>query len=625
MSTVDNGAQWASGSKEPTTVVPVEPHRRASRRRPGPKPGITSIVVALALLLVASAGPTTPAVKAADDYLLMSRAQLLALPTSGTAWTALKEVANQSLGTPDLCDQDKVHGLRALAAALVYARTGTASYATKAKAGIMAAIKTQTVGCHNAVLSLGRQLPGYVLAADFAGLSGANDSTFRSWLSSIRTKYIGGHSAWDSLTKTHKDAPNNWGAHAGAARIAASLYLGDTADVSQAARVTRGFLGDRSAYAGFRTNLDSSDWSWSCGGPSTYTPVNKSCTKSGINVDGAFIADMSRSGSLTWPPGDTGVAYHVDALAAVAMQVELLNRHGYPGAWDWSNKALRRAAMIVQRSDADGGDGWNLTTASSQIPWLLNLRYGKFLPTRHQPLGRGICCADWLWGAGSGATLPAPTVTAPTVRLSTTSKVPKSGVPIVIGWALKSTADGLRRYDLQQQVNGGTWKTLKLDSSTSTTHRITIGTSSSYAYRVRAVDRSGRVGGWQAIKPKTTWRVSDSSASLGWSGPWTMSSSTSYLDGKLHRSGTDNADMRLVFTGSSVAWVSPIGSNLGTAHVFIDGSYERTVDLHGSSASRRIVFAANLSEGKHSIRIRVTGAGSHPVVTIDGLYVVRAD
>ena len=64
--------------------------------------------------------------------------------------------------------------------------------------------------------------------------------------------------------------------------------------------------------------------------------------------------------------------------------------------------------MIVQRSDAAGGDGWNLTTASSQVPWLLNRRYGSFLPTRHQPLGRGIGFSDWLWGSAPIANLPAP-------------------------------------------------------------------------------------------------------------------------------------------------------------------------------------------------------------------------
>src|SRR6185436_2024774 len=97
---------------------------------------------------------------------------------------------------------------------------------TKARNGVMAAISTLHVGCNNATLSLGRQLMAYVLAADFAHLTGTADATFRSWLSSVRTKIIGGHSKWDSLYHTHIRSANNWGAFAGASRIAASLYLG---------------------------------------------------------------------------------------------------------------------------------------------------------------------------------------------------------------------------------------------------------------------------------------------------------------------------------------------------------------------------------------------------------------
>ena len=502
---------------------------------------------------------------------------------------------------------------------------GTASYATKARAGVMAAIKTQI----RAAVTTRSWLSGDSSPATSSPRTSPAcraPTTRRSGpgSSAIRTKDIGGHSAWYSLTGTHKDAPNNWGAHAGASRIAASLYLGDTADVAAAAKVTRGFLGDRSAYAGFRTNLDSDDWSWSCDGASKYTPVNRPCTKNGINIDGAFIADLSRSGSLTWPPGDTGLAYHVDALAAVAMQVELLYRDGQTGAWDWSSKALRRAAMIVQRSDADGGDGWNLTTASSQIPWLLNRRYGTFLPTRHQPLGRGIGFADWLWGSKSIANLPAPTTTKPVVVLSTTSTVPLSGVPVVVDWSLASTSDGLSRYDLQVQTDGGSWMDAKLASKTASSYRKTLATTSTYAFRVRAVDRSGRTGAWVSVGARSGWRVGDGASYIGWSGTWGLSTSSKYLDGKLHRSTATNASVTFTFSGSSIGWVSPVGPTQGKAQIFIDGTYQQTVDLYkGTYASRRLVYTKSFGQGKHTIRIHVVGTSGHPTVTVDGFYVVH--
>lgn len=629
MPAVRHGAQWASGSAESMTPLtsearprPTAPSSRSTRRRG--RATLRSLVAIGALVITATIATPASPTRAASDYLLMSRSELLSLPTSGTAWTALKKVADGSLGTPDLCDINADHHLRTLAAALVYARTGTASYATKAKAGIMAALPTQKVGCGNAALALGRQLTAYVLAADFAGLSGSDDSTFRSWLSAIRTKDIGGHSVWNSLVNTQHESANNWGAHAGASRIAASLYLGDTSDVAVAARITRGFLGERSQYASFGYKLDSADLSWSCWSASTYTPLNHACTKNGIDLDGAIIADMSRSGSLTWPPGSTAISYQTDSIQAMALQVELLSRHGYPDAWDWSSSALRRAAQLVVRSGKDGGDGWNETNAASQIPWLLNQRFGSFLPTRHVAIGRGIGFADWLWGSGSGVVLDPPKVSKPTVRLSTTSTVPSSGQPVVVGWGLASTADGLSKYELQWQQDGGTWKSVKLPSSKSTSVGLTVSTSVTHAFRVRATDRSGRVGPWNSIGAQSMWRVSDGSSYLHWAGTWSLASKSSYLEGKLHASTDTDATVSLTFSGTGIAWVSPTGSGLGQGQVSIDGVYVKTVDLAAmSSASRKIVFATSLSNGSHTIRIRVVGTSGRPKVDVDGFYVVR--
>ena len=352
-------------------------------------------VTALAMTVLIPSTIPAPAA-AATDYILMSRSALLARPASGIPWANMKAVADGSLGTPNLCNKDSKHHLRTLAAALVFARTGSASYGLKARQGVMAAIKTQRVGCDNATLALGRQLMAYVLAADFAELNGTPDATFRAWLTTIRRKIIGGHGVWDSLFRTHVRSATNWGAYAGASRIAASLYLGDTADVTAASKITAGFLGSRTAYR-FTDRMSSAALSWSCA-PSIYTPVNGVCKKGVINVSGAVIADISRGGSLRWPPGSTGVQYQLDSIQGVGMQVELLYQNGYPTAWAWTASAVKRMADLVTRSKSGGGTGWNETTASRQMPWLLNLRYGMSIPRRSSGMGRSIGFTDWLWG-----------------------------------------------------------------------------------------------------------------------------------------------------------------------------------------------------------------------------------
>ena len=106
MRSVGHGVQWTS--------------------RVSPRTQLAASLMAITFLLPAFVATPAPAA-AATDYILMSRAALMARPVTGTPWRNLKAVADGTLGTPSLCDQNSRHHLRTLAAALVYARTGVAS------------------------------------------------------------------------------------------------------------------------------------------------------------------------------------------------------------------------------------------------------------------------------------------------------------------------------------------------------------------------------------------------------------------------------------------------------------------------------------------------------------------
>jgi hypothetical protein len=112
------------------------------------------------------AGTTRPAGVVAGIW--TSPAELAARPTTGAAWTALKRAADGSAAAA-IADQDSDHDLQTMAAALVYSRTGAGAYRDKAAAGIAAAMGTEAGG---RTLALGRNLPGYVIAADLIGLGG---------------------------------------------------------------------------------------------------------------------------------------------------------------------------------------------------------------------------------------------------------------------------------------------------------------------------------------------------------------------------------------------------------------------------------------------------------------------
>ena len=326
------------------------------------------------------------------------------LPTSGDAWDNLRATAYGGWGKPNLKDQDNKHAINTLAGALVYARTGDPALQSKVRDAILAAQQTLDEPgewkTDNGVLAAGRQLGAYVISADLIHLQdydGSADKEFRSWLTAIRTTNIGTHGRWKSLTYTCENAAANWGTFACASRIAASIYLGDTADVDRAASLIRSFLGERKAYPPnapgqdrYFEHTDGFDPSWSCDA-SHWTGINSACEKSGTNLDGVLVEDAARGGGCCLLEDD-GVMYSWEALQGLYVSAELLYRTGqYGNPYDWSDQALKRALDFMQRS------GWGMTRPATYVPWLANARYGTAYLVSPTIDGRIMSWGDWLY------------------------------------------------------------------------------------------------------------------------------------------------------------------------------------------------------------------------------------
>jgi hypothetical protein len=323
----------------------------------------------------------TPGSPPISSGIWTSAAELASKPMSGAAWQAVKAAADGSLGSPNIADQDSKHDTNTLAVALVYARTGLAPYRAKASAAILSAIGTEAGG---RTLALGRNLSGYVIAADLIDLRSydpAGDSRFRAWLSSVRRANLDGK----TLISTHEDRPNNWGTHAGASRVAADVYLGDNADLARAILVYRGWLGDRGAYAGF--DYGDLDWQSSPGAPVGINPAG--ATIAGHPVGGVLPDDQRRGGGFSWPPPKENYIY--EGLQGAIVTAEMLHRAGYP-AYGYSNQAILRAYQWLHTEanfPAEGDDTWQM--------WIVNHRYGTAYPAG-DGVGKNMGYANWVFG-----------------------------------------------------------------------------------------------------------------------------------------------------------------------------------------------------------------------------------
>jgi hypothetical protein len=214
-------------------------------------------------------------------------------------------------------------------------------------------------------------------------------------------------------------------------------------------------------------------------------------------------------------------------------------------------------------------------------------------------------------------------VIAPVLRLVRLSTTPLAGVPTVVSWSLAGTLRGLRRYDLQVRQDGGAYRALALATPWATTRALTLLGGHTYTFRVRAVDSAGRIGAWQTVGPRRGQNLSDGAAAIRWTGDWSPVRLRTYLGGQAHWSGTAGATASLGFSGTNVAWVGPVGPTRGRAQVYLDGRLVTTVDLWAASFSpRRIVFAASVRDGPHTLTIKALGTAGRPTVAIDAIYVV---
>jgi hypothetical protein len=314
---------------------------------------------------------------------------LARLPTSGSAWTNILSVADGSCGTVDLADQTENTNTCIMAKALVFARTGESSYRT----GVLSAIdQIVTAGTYSGrALALGRELGAYVIAADLIDLKNHDsdlDARFRSTLSELRTTYTSG--AASSLVDCHEKRPNNWGAHCGATRAAIAVYLGDTDDLARTAQVFKGYLGDRSSYAGFRYGgpAGEEDLTWQCD-PARPVGINPAgCSRNGVSLDGVLPDDQRRGGSFTTSPPKENYVW--EALQGLIAQAVILDRAGYP-VWEWEDRALLRAVTWLHEVadfPAEGDDTWQ--------PHIINLHYGASFPAEVPSLaGKNVGWTDW--------------------------------------------------------------------------------------------------------------------------------------------------------------------------------------------------------------------------------------
>jgi hypothetical protein len=318
-------------------------------------------------------------IRAPIQGIWISTKEIKGLPMKGKAWENLKMVADIPCMFPNISNQMDNIDVQTMAKAIVYVRTNEMIYKDEVITNIFYAMGTER-GART--LALGKNVLGYIIAADLVGLPPQKDAKFKFWLKKLLVKkFRDGR----TLISTQEERPNNWGTYAGAVRAAIARYLNDAKELQRTAQVFKGYLGDRKAYANFKYK----HVGWWQANPLKPVGINpKGATKEGHNIDGVLPDDQRRSGPFKWPPPKENYVY--TGLQGVLAEAVILYRAGYD-VWNWQDKAILRAfnwLYFVCHYPAKGDDTWE--------PYLINYYYGTHFPTivPSKP-GKNVGWTDW--------------------------------------------------------------------------------------------------------------------------------------------------------------------------------------------------------------------------------------
>lgn len=316
-----------------------------------------------------------------SEGIWISQAEIAKLPTSGAGWTDVLAAAKNASGATSLSNQDSNDSTNVMAAALVYARTGEVAYLAKVEKAITD-IVTKNLESGSRALALGRELIGYVLAADIVQLKTVDAALDARWRTKLAALLTYKTSQAGSLIDCSLDRPNNWGGHSRASWLAAALYLSDKAGADRAVATLKGWMGDWNAYNGFTYG----DLVWQVNKTQPVGILPKDAKLQNYNVDGGQPEELRRV-SFHIPP--SYVVYTWEGLQGPVAAAEMAYRAGYTDIWDYCDQALLRAVEFNYRQGwaAEGDDRW-------QIP-VINRAYGANIPVTGGGAGKNVGWTLW--------------------------------------------------------------------------------------------------------------------------------------------------------------------------------------------------------------------------------------
>ena len=364
-----------------------------------------------------------------------------------------------------------------------------------------------------------------------------------------------------------------------------------------------------------------------------------------MNSDGSNRAQLTTDSAddawPVWSPGGGKIAYVRDyySYPSYTTQIVVMNSDGsspnvvwsvnhyaYPRI-DWSpdgSKIGLTDGGTLETVPAAGGsptavrdnvqgfgfspDGARFTFSSNGDIWAesFGATSATDLASGYDPAWGSYTCS----GSGCGATPPGQpgTLQAQFIMPSVMSTATSPTDPYSMKWTAATCAAG-STYTLAGSVDGAAPSTMFSGTGTSTILNLLPGHS--YTFQVDC-------GGPASAVTFGLHGYQESTAT--YTGTWTPTNFSGAWGGTAKYSTANGATAIFRCTCEAFTWVTDEDSTHGSAKVYVDGVYKKTINTQSSTKKNRVVVFKYgwPTDGAHTLKIVNVATSGHPRVTVDG-------
>jgi hypothetical protein len=204
-----------------------------------------------------------------------------------------------------------------------------------------------------------------------------------------------------------------------------------------------------------------------------------------------------------------------------------------------------------------------------------------------------------------------PVVSPPTVDARTGGVIGRTTLPARVLWPAAVDASPIAGYEIQESIDGGAWGPSTAVGAISRLLTPTQLFGHAYRYQVRARDALGNWSGWAPGNTYTAGLVEDRSPAVTYRGTWVRAAYSDASGGNVSYALGRGASAQVTFTGRAVAFIAPMGPTRGSAQIYWDGKYRRTISLRASRGQSRLVMYSigSATLGTHTFEVRLVGNG----------------